>query len=130
MRQSLAVSPWRGILLLGLSLALLPGMAASQGEARLEAEDFVAKDEHGAIPIQIKVCSGASQGLAVDGLDVAGEWIAWEISLVERYCFRDSLRSAGSVKAVRTFITQFERMPYEEIVDADTVVTLPGSGIG
>lgn len=128
MRRSDPAVAWRRILLSGFFMMLLPAIGHSQGEARLEAEDYAAKQDYGGIPIQIHACNSSSQGLAVDGLDLGSEWIAWDISLSARSCFVDSLRSAGAVKQVRTYRTTIERLPSGEIVDADTVVTRPGSG--
>lgn len=129
MRRSVLAPLPRRALLIGILTAIFPAIGSSQGEIRLEAEDYISKQDYGGIPIQIHACNGASQGLAIDGLDIGNEWLAWEISLSERFCFIDSLRSAGAVKQVRTYRTTFERLPSEEIVDADTVVTLPGAGI-
>lgn len=129
MRRDDSAVVWRRILFSGFFMMLLPTIGHSQGEMRLEAEEYLAKQDYGGIPIQIHACNGASQGYAIDGLDLGSEWIAWDISLPARFCFVDSLRSAGTVKQVRTYRTTIERLPSGEIMDADTVVTLPGAGI-
>lgn len=96
---------------------------------RLEAEDFIASHNIGGGDVYIRSCSAASGGYAVDGLDREGEWIQLALELSEGLCFVDSLRSAGSLGTVRTYAIHIERASPSYLWAADTVSTIPGSGI-
>jgi hypothetical protein len=113
-------------LLLG-SLPASPGRASA--DARIELENFVSYEDLGGGPIQRAQCSGALNGWVVDYVDRAGEYVEVELVLPEPVCFVDSLRSAGVIDSVRTIATSYLLMPGRTEVSADTVVTLPGSGV-
>jgi hypothetical protein len=75
-------------------------------------------------------CDSASNGLAVDGMDCADEWIREEFTLAGETSFRDEVRSAGNEGFVRHLEVQYLDYFTEQLVTADTLVTPPGLGIG
>jgi hypothetical protein len=104
--------------------------AARTAEAvQLEAEDYVASMNVGGSPIQMVGCSAARGGLAVDGVDYAGDYIEWSLSLAQEFVFRDSLRSAGAVGLVRRYAVLFLPAGGGPPVASDTLTTTPGLGI-
>jgi hypothetical protein len=103
-----------------------PGAAAEQ---RLEADQVYTWGNIGGITIQHVNCDGALNGRAIDGMDMPGEWIAWHLVLSEPFCFVDSLRSAGTTGDVRQFVTEYIPEPPATSASADSVYTVPGSGV-
>jgi hypothetical protein len=104
--------------------------AAGTAEAmQLEAEDYVAALDVGGNPIGIVGCSAARGGLAVDGVDYAGDYLEWSLSLTRTFVFRDSLRSAGAVGLVRKYAILFLPAAGGSPVATDTLTTSPGLGI-
>jgi hypothetical protein len=77
-----------------IALACAPAYAAS---ILIEAETFSAYNDLGGIMIYKPTCSGASGGMAADGIDVPGEWIEVQLSVAETGAYADSLRSAGNL---------------------------------
>jgi hypothetical protein len=119
---------------LAAAAAFLVPLAASPAawaeKISLEAEAMFASHNVGGAAIVVTGCSAASKQLAVDGLDTEGEWIRIALDLPRDFCFIDSVRSAGSTGLVRTYAIVIEpTIPGPPSV-ADTLTTIPGSGIG
>jgi len=73
-------------LVLGLAaLAALPAIGAIQ--VLVEAESFVDSHDTGGASIQAVNCTSASDGLAVDGLDLIGEWIEIKATVPDEACY-------------------------------------------
>jgi hypothetical protein len=98
-------------------------------DVRLELEEYVNYGNIGGGTIVRASCTGALNGWVADYVDRAGEFIEVEFTVDTPVCFVDSLRSAGIVDSVRTIVTSFRLMPAGTEVSADTVVTVPGTGI-
>jgi hypothetical protein len=117
-----------------LVAAVVLGMAHQQAGAaetiRLEAEDFVASHDVGGIRIYARSCTAASQGLAVDGLDMEGEWMELRLELASPTAFLHGLQTAGDVGLTRTFAVDFRPQSDQGTSLTDTLTTIPGSGIG
>ncbi len=119
-----------------LSLALVAARsdvsaatAGTSGTLSLEAEDYVSSVDAGGALITIVGCSAARGGLAVDGLDVAGDYIEWNLSLAQPFSFRDSLRSAGAIGLVRKYAILFLPAGGGSPVASDTLTTPAGLGV-
>ncbi len=82
-------------LLLAVLFVALFSLSASAESIWLEAEDFIASHDEGGLSIYVTGCSGASQGLAVEGFDYPGDWIELKFDVLENGAFVDSLRSGG-----------------------------------
>ena len=78
---SLAIA---GILMAGLS-----GASLAAYDLRLEAEEFEAYGSYniGGEDIRASYCSYASGGLAVDGLDIPGEWFKLSVTFPHAGCY-------------------------------------------
>ena len=72
------------VLLVGLS-----GASIAAEDLRLEAEEFPAYGSYniGGENIRESYCSYASGGLAVDGLDIPGEWFKLKVSFARGGCY-------------------------------------------
>ncbi len=112
-----------------LCLLSLPGISGGEG-FRIEAETYSNYGNISGQGIAQHSCSGASNGYGVNGVDIAGEWISWQVTFDQRFCCTDSLRSAGSNGFVRQFDLIFQRADGGEIVCTDSFYTPPGSGVG
>lgn len=113
-----------------LPVALLLVTAPALTTTTLEAETCTETYDVGGEAIHVLPCNSASGGFAVQGVDVSGEWIAFPLEVPQPIAFRDSLRSAGEEGVVRTHVVEYRRADTGVLVVADTLVTLPGSGIG
>ena len=77
---------------LGMAVVLLAGLSGASLAAedlRIEAEEFPAYGSYniGGEDIRESYCSYASGGLAVDGLDVPGEWFKLKVSFASGGCY-------------------------------------------
>jgi len=108
---------------------LLVAASAALADIRLEAEDMTASHNIGGFAIEVTGCGAASGFLAVDGLDVDGEWLRLRFTLNAAFCFVDSVRSAGDPGLVREFALSLDPVPSGESGAPDTLTTVPGSGI-
>ncbi|MBD3160623.1 MAG: hypothetical protein GF346_00685 [Candidatus Eisenbacteria bacterium] len=114
-----------------LLVAALPCTGHAE-TVRLEAEDVFINGITGNIagqPFEAHGCQSASGGYGVDGVDYAGEWIAWNVTFDDTVCFTDSLRSARTTDLEFDFEIQYGRSVYE-ILETDTLHTAPGAGVG
>jgi hypothetical protein len=70
-------------------VALLAAGAFASGGLRFEAEEFEAYGSYniGGADIAVSYCSYASGGLAVDGLDVPGEWFKLKVTISSGACY-------------------------------------------
>jgi len=109
---------------------------ASAGEFRFEAEQAFASGADAIIvnvggdPIGPKFCGDASGGMAVEGLDHPGDYIAFRLKLTEPWIFVDSLRCAG--EAEKTWKFKISAFPYGEDapVLVDSLDAVMGYGYG
>jgi hypothetical protein len=115
-----------GILFLGLVLA----SPFPEDTIQIEAESYTDSLNLGGEAVHVVVCESASGGLAVQGVDTAGEWISFPLEVEEPIAFRDSLRSAGALGIVRTHVVEFRAAGSGVLIESDTLVTPPGLGIG
>jgi hypothetical protein len=114
-----------------LAAAIFSG--ASSARIRLEGEG---DSEH---PVQygnvggreytVEPCSYASGGNVLEGMDADGDYLEWNFSVEGEFCFAESLRSAGSLQLVRTFVVTI-RDEEDNLHALDTLVTRPGLGTG
>lgn len=67
--------------------------ASAASDLRLEAEEFPAYGSYniGGADIKEAYCSFASGGLAVDGLDLPGEWFKLKVTFVYGGCYTSRL---------------------------------------
>jgi len=114
-----------------LLLAVLSGAAppAVPGHIRLEAEHMKASHNLGGYAIDMAGCWAASNRLAVDGLDVDGEWLQLAFTLDAPFCFVDSVRSAADDGVVCGFVLSLEPAAGGESSIPDTVTAPPGTGV-
>jgi hypothetical protein len=123
-----------GRVLACLSVATLgliqPGATRAETVIPLEAEDMSGAHNAGGAAISYVGCTAARGGLAVDGVDSPGDYIEWPLSLAQDFVFRDSLRTAGAIGVVRQFAILFLPAGGGPPAASDTLVTLPGAGIG
>jgi len=119
-------------ILLPLLVISVPGSVtpASSEEVRLEAEELFTYGNIGQSLIGVVSCSDASGGHAIGGVDVPGEWIAWQVALQERTCFVDSLRTAGGDGIKREWAVLYIPDPPAETAAGDSTWTMPGGGVG
>jgi len=118
---------WPLLLVLVILVSVAGAEVAISETLRIEAETMTASYNISGLDIAVRGCSAASGGQAVDGLDIEGEWIQIPLELTEGMCFTDSLRSAGDVGSIRSFAIHIEAN--SSVWAADTVTTIPGSGI-
>ncbi len=98
----------------------------------LEAENLSAFHDVGGATISATECDGrvASGGLAIEGLDLPGEYIQWRLGIGVPRLFRDSLCSAGDAGLHRTFAILFLPADSEgPPVLGDTLTTPAGRGL-
>jgi hypothetical protein len=107
---------------------LTPAAPCTAAGFRIEAESMIATHNLGGYAISVVSCSGASGGLAVNGLDNPGEWIEFRLELAAATAFIDSLHSAGLVGEIRHFAVQFLTGDDPTGAPGDTVTTGPGRG--
>lgn len=81
--------------LMFLTPVILFAAVASSYAITIEAESLVGSFNAGGDEIYVVGCSGASGGMAVEGVDTAGDWIEIMITVADTYGYADSLRSAG-----------------------------------
>ena len=126
--------PHRFVGLLGIfalvGMASLTTVPSAAQDIRLEAEAFIDSQDNGLEPITIVPCNLASGGYAVDGVDATGDRIVLDLPLDLGFCFQCAIRSAGDVSLIRTFEVSFHMVPDGTLLFADTLTTIPGSGIG
>jgi hypothetical protein len=90
-----------GRLLLVVGLVCFASGLASAQDILVEAESFTGSYNAGGASILWVSCSGASGGMAVEGLDYPGDWI--EVALnIWNGSFADSMRSAGLLDSAST----------------------------
>lgn len=114
----------------GAFLALLPAVLQAQMIRHYCACDYTNHwdDPHSTISIGCGECDAASCGKAVGGLDRNGEWIEFNLDLQEDTEFYDCLYSAAAESLVRRFAVQFLDPIYDDVYEADTLVTHPAPG--
>ncbi len=115
-----------------LALALLAFLATPAPGAVsvvVEAESFVDAYDLGGASILSVACTSASQGLAVDGLDIAGEWIELRASLPDAACYELLLGyQAPYAETIQTMVTVFDEG--HTSVEGATDIAFVGAGLG
>jgi hypothetical protein len=92
--------------------ALLLAASAASLALTIEAESLVGSFNAGGDDIYTIACSGASGGMAVEGVDTAGDWIEIMVTIPDTYVYVDSLRSAGLLNLQSHFaLTVFGAAP-------------------
>ena len=79
---------------LAVLLAALPAAPSrAAADVMVECEDFEAygSNDLGGVPIAPVLCTGASGYLAVDGLDLLGEWILLSVNIPSPGCYNSTL---------------------------------------
>jgi hypothetical protein len=84
-----------GILVLALIALLAAPGARAQTVVDVEAEDYTSADNIGGYDIQSVICSGASGGMAADGIDIVGEWIQLLVPFPKAGCYRIEVAFQG-----------------------------------
>ena len=83
--------------LLFLVVVILLAATTASHAITVEAENLVGSFNAGGDDIYVIACSGASGGMAVEGVDTAGDWIEIMVAVTDTYGYADSLRSAGNL---------------------------------
>jgi hypothetical protein len=113
-----------------LVLGAVPSLADDL--LRLEAEDVFQYGTYGNAggqAITMKPCNGASNGYGVDGVDWAGDFIAWNQYTPTSVEVTFEMKSARTRGVIADYAIHFFDETFE-MISADTVVTVPGSGVG
>lgn len=113
-----------------LAFALLFAAApAPASEILIEAEDYVTYGDMHGRQIEVVNCDGALNGVAVDGVDVAGEWLLYQFDLPERTCMVDLIYSSRVLDWVASFRVEFLDAEGLTVLSSDTLTTAPGRGV-
>jgi hypothetical protein len=115
--------------LLALAVLAVGVSTASAYTIILHAPDYIASHNEGGADFYITPCGGASNGLAVEGYDYAGDWIELKLVLSQASTYWDSLRSAADDGALGSHkLTIFG--PGGEPVGEPSTYQTEGLGIG
>lgn len=95
----------------------------------LEADGYTDVSDLGGRPIDTVGCSGASQGIALEGIDLSGEWISWDVVVDQQVTVSGSVRSAGAELFERRYTLTVWSDDESRVVFEETVSTPPGTGI-
>jgi hypothetical protein len=118
---------------MNLTLCFACGMllagSASALELQLEADAYTECLDFGGIQVGPVDCSGASGGVALEGIDQAGEWIAWDLFLEARQELAARVLSAGGNGYVRAYAIDIWYEDEARYVMQESMVTPAGLGI-
>ena len=115
-------------LALGL-LILVTAPAAGALSVLVEAESYTESYDMGGASIMSIACTSASGGLAVDGLDISGEWIEVKATIPAEACYELIMSfQAPYAEWIDTTVTVFDDAHLS--VEAEVDVTLKGEGLG
>jgi hypothetical protein len=123
------------VLRAAFTAAVVLAMALSAGAAedlRLEAEEFESYGSYniGGVDIRVSYCSYASGGLAVDGLDMPGEWFKLKVTLPIGGCFTSRLDYQSAYGETTQLAVRILDYPHVgEELRADYILT-DGYGFG
>ncbi len=122
--MSAAAAP---LVLVLMALATTP--AAGAISVLVEAESYVGAYDMGGASIMSILCSSASGEHAVDGLDIAGEWIELKATIADEACY-DLLigYQAPYEETIETLVTVFDEG--HAGVEGDSEFALVGAGLG
>ena len=110
-----------------LAMATVP--AAGALSVLVEAESYTDGYNIDGASIMSIVCTSASNGYAVDGLDIAGEWIEVKATVPEEACYEFILGyQAPYAEVVGTKVTVFD--DGHSTIEGDTAIELLGEGLG
>lgn len=113
---------------LGL-IALVAAPVAGAISVTAEAESYDDTFDKGGAAIMAIACSGASGGLAVDGLDMAGEWIEVKATIPVEACYELTLSyQAPYAEIINTMVTVFDGS--HALAEGSADVELVGAGLG
>jgi hypothetical protein len=111
--------------LLALGTAPAPGAIS----VLVEAESYVDAMNIGGASIMSVVCTSASEGYAVDGLDIAGEWIEVKVTLLDEACYELLLGyQAPYEETIETLMTVFDDAHVS--VEGAVEFSFVGAGLG
>ncbi len=113
-----------------LLVAALAAAVPADATIRLEAESLADAHNVGGAPIALVSCGTASNGHAIDGIDMPGEWIELNLLLTGPSCLYSAVRSAGLSGVVRNFRVEITPDPPTTTGGTDSLTTIPGTGIG
>ncbi len=110
-----------------LVLATVP--AAGALSVLVEAESFTDGYDMGGASIMAIACTSASGGLAVDGLDISGEWIEVKATIPDEACYELVMSyQAPYNEPIETRVTVFDDAHLT--VEAEVDVSFKGEGLG
>ncbi len=110
-----------------LALATVP--AAGALSVLVEAESYTDGYDMGGASIMSIACTSASGGLAVDGLDIPGEWIEVKATVPDEACYELALGyQAPYAEPVSTRVTVYD--DGHSTVEGDVGIDLIGEGLG
>jgi len=115
-------------ILIGSFILAAAGPAAAYTR-RIEAETLRDAHDIGGGAIALVHCTTASNGFSVMGIDMPGEWLEFELLLVENQCLYTAVRSAGLPGTIRDFSVEIVPDPPAATTGADTLTTRPGAGV-
>jgi hypothetical protein len=122
----------RSALAAGLFLLLACGAAPGAEDLRIEGEEFRTYGHHniGGADISAEYCSGASQYLAADGIDVPGEWIRLKVTFPDADCYQSVIQyQAGYDEPVWLRVTLLDGAGSDQDLQADYLL-VDGFGFG
>ncbi len=111
-----------------LGVVTVPSVSVSQ-TVTVEAETFTAYGNIAGAPIGVVGCSYASGGQAVDGFDIAEEWVRLLVTFPEDGLYANRLRSAGPLgltSTVRLTLVTASKNGDTQVSEIETY----GDGIG
>ncbi len=110
-----------------LALATVP--AAGALSVLVEAESYTDGYDMGGASIKSIACTSASGGLAVDGLDISGEWIEVKATIPDEACYELVMSyQAPYAELIETRVTVYDEG--HSTVEGDIDIDLIGEGLG
>ncbi len=95
----------------------------------VEAESFTDGYDIGGASIMSIVCTSASGGLAVDGLDISGEWIEVKATVPDEACYELVMSyQAPYAEPIETRVTVYDEG--HSAIEGDVDIPLIGEGLG
>lgn len=113
-------------------LVAVPLTAGAAEALRREAEEFAAYGSYniGGYDISSAYCSYASQGLAVDGLDMPGEWIKLKVSFPNSGCYSSRIDYQSAYGDTAEFVVRLLDYPGPGEEISAGYVLIDGYGFG
>lgn len=115
-------------LALGLTMLVTP-IASSAIMVVVEAESYVDSYDTGGASIMPVLCTSASEGYAVDGLDLPGEWIELKATVQDEACYELLVGfQAPWAETIGTLVTIYDEG--HSTVEGSIEFELVGEGLG